>query len=235
MAKRSQRQSITSSAGGLAKRARNDEQATATSKRPKRNSSAATPKSTPVKSKYFEPEIDESNDGAESSTGQEESAYENENSIAEVSSSEEGQGSDLSEDVSEENVEPKAKGRGRSNQKATSSSIKNRASSKQELEKDGSTTGYGPGTQVIIKKPKARTAGSTPYSDETIHPNTFLFLNDLKSHNDRAWLKSMLSSLSLNIPWLSSWPILHQVKGSTYYVIILTKYSERSRLPSIIK
>lgn len=29
-----------------------------------------------------------------------------------------------------------------------------------------------PGTQIIIKKPKARDAGDTPYSDGTIHPNT---------------------------------------------------------------
>lgn len=46
------------------------------------------------------------------------------------------------------------------------------------------------GTQVIIKKPKARPAGKTPYKDETIHPNTLLFLADLKSNNKREWLKS---------------------------------------------
>ncbi|KAJ4297779.1 hypothetical protein N0V90_005674 [Kalmusia sp. IMI 367209] len=47
-----------------------------------------------------------------------------------------------------------------------------------------------PGTQVIIKKPKAREAGDTPYTDETIHPNTMLFLSDLAAHNDRQWLKA---------------------------------------------
>lgn len=46
------------------------------------------------------------------------------------------------------------------------------------------------GTQVIIKKPKARPAGKTPYKDETIHPNTLLFLADLKANNKREWLKS---------------------------------------------
>lgn len=45
------------------------------------------------------------------------------------------------------------------------------------------------GTQVIIKKPKAREAGKTPYTDDTIHPNTMLFLRDLAAHNDRQWLK----------------------------------------------
>lgn len=46
-----------------------------------------------------------------------------------------------------------------------------------------------PGTQVIFKKPKARPAGKVPYTDETIHPNTLLFLADLKANNKREWLK----------------------------------------------
>ncbi|KAH9875014.1 hypothetical protein J1614_004502 [Plenodomus biglobosus] len=46
-----------------------------------------------------------------------------------------------------------------------------------------------PGTQIIIKKPKARDAGDTPYADNTIHPNTLLFLKDLAANNDRQWLK----------------------------------------------
>jgi hypothetical protein len=58
----------------------------------------------------------------------------------------------------------------------------------------GEKTGYGPGTQVIIKKPKARPAGKTPYEDDTLHPNTFLFLEELKANNNRAWLKSKSSS-----------------------------------------
>ena len=59
-----------------------------------------------------------------------------------------------------------------------------------ELWRAGVTTGLPPGTQVIIKKPKARTAGKTPYTDSTIHPNTLLFLGDLKANNDREWFKS---------------------------------------------
>ncbi|KAF2277632.1 uncharacterized protein EI97DRAFT_396570 [Westerdykella ornata] len=46
-----------------------------------------------------------------------------------------------------------------------------------------------PGTQVIIKKPKAREAGETPYEDHTIHPNTMLFLKDLAANNERKWLR----------------------------------------------
>ncbi|KAL5118171.1 hypothetical protein ACEQ8H_003843 [Pleosporales sp. CAS-2024a] len=56
-----------------------------------------------------------------------------------------------------------------------------------ELWKPGAK--LAPGTQVIIKKPKARDAGDTPYADDTIHPNTMLFLKDLATNNDRQWLK----------------------------------------------
>lgn len=42
----------------------------------------------------------------------------------------------------------------------------------------------------MIKKPKARPAGKTPYASHTIHPNTFLFLHELKGNNNREWLKS---------------------------------------------
>jgi hypothetical protein len=47
------------------------------------------------------------------------------------------------------------------------------------------------GTQLIIKKPKAREAGDTPYNESTIHPNTMLFLKEIKANNDRQWLKCM--------------------------------------------
>lgn len=50
-------------------------------------------------------------------------------------------------------------------------------------------TGLAPGQAVFIKLPKAREPGKTPYQDSTIHPNTLLFLRDLKANNDREWLK----------------------------------------------
>jgi hypothetical protein len=56
-----------------------------------------------------------------------------------------------------------------------------------------------PGTQLIIKKPKAREAGETPYLDETLHPNTMLFLKDLAAHNDRQWLKSTSTWLTVSV------------------------------------
>ncbi|KAK3673179.1 hypothetical protein LTR78_007019 [Recurvomyces mirabilis] len=57
------------------------------------------------------------------------------------------------------------------------------------VSKAGEKTGLAPGTQLIIKKPKARPAGKTHYVDEKLHPNTFLFLQDLKANNNRSWLK----------------------------------------------
>ena len=57
----------------------------------------------------------------------------------------------------------------------------------EELWKSGAKLELG--TKVIIKKPKAREAGNIPYTDNTIHPNTMLFLRDLAAHNDRQWLK----------------------------------------------
>ncbi|PVH98369.1 hypothetical protein DM02DRAFT_477706, partial [Periconia macrospinosa] len=57
-----------------------------------------------------------------------------------------------------------------------------------ELWKDGAKLKLG--EKVIIKKPKAREPGNTPFTDDTIHPNTMLFLGDLKKNNERQWLKA---------------------------------------------
>ncbi|KAI9725775.1 MAG: hypothetical protein M1828_002658 [Chrysothrix sp. TS-e1954] len=59
----------------------------------------------------------------------------------------------------------------------------------EELWRQGVKTGLGPGKEVIIAKPKPRSAGKTPYADDQIHPNTMLFLSDLAKNNDREWLK----------------------------------------------
>ncbi|USP81083.1 hypothetical protein yc1106_08357 [Curvularia clavata] len=78
----------------------------------------------------------------------------------------------------------KRKPRGRS---AKSLPIHKKKSGEKELWKPGAK--LEPGMQVIIKKPKARDAGDTPYLDHTIHPNTLLFLKELAANNDRSWLK----------------------------------------------
>jgi hypothetical protein len=66
-------------------------------------------------------------------------------------------------------------------------------SANSEVWRAGVKTGLGPGREVIIKKPKARPAGKVPYQDDTIHPNTLLFLEELKNNNNREWLKSRYS------------------------------------------
>lgn len=58
-----------------------------------------------------------------------------------------------------------------------------------ELWREGVRTGLGPGKEVFIPKPRARDAGDVAYRDETLHPNTRLFLLDLAENNEREWLK----------------------------------------------
>jgi hypothetical protein len=67
--------------------------------------------------------------------------------------------------------------------------VRHREADEGELWRSGAK--LAPGTQLIIKKPKARDAGDTPYTDDTLHPNTMLFLKDLAANNDRQWLKSV--------------------------------------------
>lgn len=78
----------------------------------------------------------------------------------------------------EEPISKKATPRGRPQKKDAN---------EKELWKHGAK--LEPGTQLIIKKPKARQAGDTPYTESTIHPNTMLFLEEIKENNDRQWLK----------------------------------------------
>lgn len=59
-----------------------------------------------------------------------------------------------------------------------------------ELWREGMRTGLGPGKEVFIELPKTRDPGDIPYEDCTIHPNTMLFLRDLKENNNREWFKS---------------------------------------------
>jgi len=93
---------------------------------------------------------------------------------------------------SEEDVKPK-KGTPRGQATKKSLPMHKKQADEQELWKPGAK--LAPGTQLIIKKPKAREAGDTPYEDETIHPNTMLFLKDLAANNDRQWLKCKSASL----------------------------------------
>jgi len=93
----------------------------------------------------------------------------------------------------EDTKSKKATPRGQGQKKSLPSRMKD--GDEKELWKSGAK--LAPGTQVIIKKPKARDAGDTPYTDDTIHPNTMLFLKDLAANNDRQWLKCMFTALTI--------------------------------------
>lgn len=151
-------------------------------------------KVTPTKSKYFEKhhsgEDSELSDASSDAAGAEVSGYEDEDaSLSESSSVSE---IDDEEYASESSSRPKKKQkRGRPAQNRTNSSaVTTKAAKGQELWRQGIKTGLGPGTQVVIDRPKARLAGSTPYVDNAVHPNTMLFLTELAENNDREWLKS---------------------------------------------
>lgn len=141
-------------------------------------------KVTPKKSQYFE------KDGSSSSSSdddEEQSGYEDTASVTSAMESgvEEDQNIEYDSDASEL---PRKKSK-RSSRGKWSQSQSTKASTGNELWRQGVKTGLGPGTQVIIDKPKPRSAGKIPYKDDQIHPNSLLFLEELAQNNDREWLK----------------------------------------------
>ncbi|KAF1916790.1 hypothetical protein BDU57DRAFT_244520 [Ampelomyces quisqualis] len=85
----------------------------------------------------------------------------------------------------EDDKPPKATPRGTAVKKSLA--LHSKKGDEKDLWKSGAK--LAPGTQVVIKKPKPREAGDTPFTDDSIHPNTMLFLKDLAANNDRQWLK----------------------------------------------
>ncbi|MCJ1475556.1 hypothetical protein MMC13_004219 [Lambiella insularis] len=141
---------------------------------------------TPKKSPYFEPVSDQSE--PESEIENEASGYEDEDqSVSEVSPPPESEEDDDDEaERTSEDDNPRKRKPGR---KPTVSVATTKNTQGKELWRPGVKTDLAPGEQVFIKLPKARQPGKTPYKDDTIHPNTMLFLADLKQNNDREWLK----------------------------------------------
>ncbi|KAJ5932043.1 Conserved hypothetical protein CHP02453 [Penicillium verrucosum] len=141
-------------------------------------------KSTTSKSKYFEPE-----DSDEPDSVSDASAWESAGSVyeeaKEESPADEAEPEELSD--TDEVVKKKPNVRGKQSQSTSSGSDLTKG---KELWREGVRVGLEPGQEVIIAKPKARDAGKTPYQDETLHPNTKLFLIDIASNNDRQWLKA---------------------------------------------
>ncbi|PGH13205.1 hypothetical protein AJ79_03762 [Helicocarpus griseus UAMH5409] len=158
-------------------------------------------RSTGRKSKYFTKEPAESLDAESPETPDVASATPSaygeggEDSAAALSGTDEPE---TAQDESESEAKPTKKrggwgwaaGRKRKNtgDEAGTSSTKERKG--KELWREGVKAGLGPGKEVFIKLPKARDAGDTPYEDGTIHPNTMLFLKDLKKNNQREWFKT---------------------------------------------
>lgn len=124
---------------------------------------------------------------AESTIEQEASGYEDEDgSVSELSTP----ASEEEEDGYSSAEEAPRKQKSKSRQSVTNG-VGNSAKSVKgkELWRPGVKSDLAPGEEIFIKLPKAREAGSTPYKDDTIHPNTMAFLKDLKQNNDREWLK----------------------------------------------
>ncbi|KIW09353.1 hypothetical protein, variant 1 [Verruconis gallopava] len=163
--------------------------ARSSSKRPK--SSDGTSKSKRVKQQNVSKDAEEEvSDNLEDISGTEEDEKE--------SGYEDSTGPDESEEESEQESsegEPitrrSGSGAKRSFSRKASASAggKGRPKAEKEIWRPGVKTGMGPGTQVVFKKPRARSPGDTPYTDETIHPNTMLFLKELAANNSRQWLK----------------------------------------------
>ncbi|KAL8896699.1 MAG: hypothetical protein Q9207_007582 [Kuettlingeria erythrocarpa] len=160
---------------------------------------SSTVKATPKKSQFFKHDSTTSDPEPESEIEDEASGYEDEDASASViSSPPESESEEEAEEVSSEEEKTKAKRR-RSNGKRGSAvkTLTNGAAATakaivekgKELWRPGVKTNLPPGQQVFIKLPKARGDGGIKYEEGIIHPNTLLFLQDLKENNDREWLK----------------------------------------------
>jgi hypothetical protein len=136
---------------------------------------------------YAEPDTDDDDEATKKAPG-----TTDEDDVSEASDLEDPSDADPSseseheEATSDEDAKPnRSTTRGKAANKGIP--LRKKQGDEKELWKPGAK--LVPGTQLIIKKPKARDAGDTPYTDETIHPNTMLFLKDLAANNDRQWLK----------------------------------------------
>ena len=139
------------------------------------------PNRTPNKSRYFESDAS-GEDVSEDESAQ--SGYKEEGRDSSTSS--QGSEDDAVNVSASERTPPPRK---RVKRQVRPSKVASNTSNKQDLWRPGVKAGLGPGTQVVIDKPRARSPGDTPYHDDRIHPNTMLFLRDLAQHNDREWLK----------------------------------------------
>lgn len=147
-------------------------------------------KAAPIKSHYFTPKDEEDNEISDDSQLQGEEDSEFDEHESEDESLESDDAADYDQDSEQESKG--RKGSMRTKRSQSSTAVKTKGT---DVWRTGVKAGLGPGNEVVIKKPKARPAGRIPYSDESIHPNTFLFLQELKENNNREWLKSKSYSI----------------------------------------
>ena len=156
-------------------------------------------KTTPKKSQYFS-NTDESSSEVESDFEREESGYEDEDASASAISSppENASESESPEPSSDDSAPKKKRKRGPSASKANRKvAVKTNGdgvvvgSKGQELWRPGVKSKLAPGEAVFVPLPKARGDGGIKYEEGKVHPNTMLFLGDLRANNDREWLKGM--------------------------------------------
>ncbi|KAL9602012.1 MAG: hypothetical protein Q9219_002120 [cf. Caloplaca sp. 3 TL-2023] len=167
-------------------------------------SSPAASKSTPKKSQFFSNSSPSTASEPESEIEGEASGYEDEDASASALSTPLASESEESEEIiSSEEEESKNKrkrksaGNGKSKGGSTAKKAVNGVAATaatimqkgKELWRPGVKTDLAPGEEVFIKLPKARGDGGVKYKEGVIHPNTMLFLGDLKENNDREWLK----------------------------------------------
>lgn len=162
-----------------------------------RGATATSPQSTPKKSKYFADSDDEEDEEEEGESEDQDSAsgYEDEDapesqysgSPSDGDSDDDDEEEDNEDDYDSEEDRKKSKRGRKTKQKGDPV---DGVAGKKDLWREGVKTGLGPGKAVYIEKPKARGDGGIKYVPERLHPNTLEFLRDLKTNNDRVWLKA---------------------------------------------
>ena len=165
------------------------------------------PKITPKKSQYFS-NADESASEVESNFEKEESGYEDEDaSVSAISSPPETE-SESPEPSSDDSAPKKKRKRGPSTSVAnkrvavkTSGNGMVVGSKGQELWRPGVKSKLAPGEEVFVPLPKARGDGGIKYEGGKVHPNTMLFLGELKANNDREWLKGKCCHRGSRASW----------------------------------
>lgn len=175
----------------------------ASSKGPSAKTSNGTTKSTPKKSQYFSAGEEDSPSEA-SSIEDEVSGYEDEDASASAMSSAPASTDEASSpEPSSGDERPKKRKRGAVKEKANKKvAVKVNGegvvvgNKGQELWRPGVKSKLAPGEAVFVPLPKARGDCGVKYEDAMVHPNTMLFLGDLKKNNDREWLKGRSQSPS---------------------------------------